>query len=533
MPLEAVTSYSPSVLLMRSPATGWVPTLLGWVLGLVSFAYLLTLPPTLGIADESYLLYGAKRVLQGQALYRDFFDFVTPGSFYLYAVAYAIGGVSITTARITSALVNALAATCVYFLALHVAAVAEALLAGLLVVVICVPVWNQASNHWMATAFGLATATVLLATRWLHSTRGRPVLAGALAGLVVCTNQSSGLWMILWLAVTVPALTAIRAATDRWRRCVRELCWIAVGGAVVCLPVLGYAVWRSSFGEMLYATHTWVLENYRDFHRGPAPWSVVAWGEGVPYTYLWLFEWIPAILAVETVALSWAAWRQGMRSQGVRAALLLLAASASAGVVYHPDVIHVAFVAPFSLVVMAGMVYRARTALDVMPPQTGEWMARLAMFGLLGIVVAKAWDNRTRAWSANPALYRTAFGTLAGWPERAEAFRELHEKLKGAARSLRVFAYQGDAWLYLALPADNPTPFQLLLPAYNTSAQFQQAIDALERDPEARVVVHLVKYESDDPFITYLERNFREVATAAPVLRGPPPYRIFERSPCG
>src|SRR5262245_28326926 len=56
------------------------------------------------------MLYGAKRVLQGQAVYRDFFDFVTPGSFYLYAIAYALGGVSVTTARITTASLNPLSA---------------------------------------------------------------------------------------------------------------------------------------------------------------------------------------------------------------------------------------------------------------------------------------------------------------------------------------------------------------------------------------------------------------------------------------
>ncbi len=116
------------------------------------FRYLLALPPTLHKADESYLLYGAKRILQGQALYRDFFDFLTPGSFYLYALAYAAGGTNITTARLVTASLNALAVTCTYFLALRVGSAAEALVAGALVVTICVPVWNMASHHWIATS---------------------------------------------------------------------------------------------------------------------------------------------------------------------------------------------------------------------------------------------------------------------------------------------------------------------------------------------------------------------------------------------
>src|SRR5262249_10921403 len=175
-------------------------------------------------------LYNAKRVRQGQALYRDVFDFQTPGSFYLYALAYAIGGVSITSARATTALLNAISAVCTCVLALHVASMAEAVLAGLLVGAVCVPVWNAASPHWMATALGLAAAMVLLADRWQASHRARPAAAGALAGLFVCSQQSRGLWLAGWLVLAVPSLALVRTGSGRWRRCLRELAWTAIGG---------------------------------------------------------------------------------------------------------------------------------------------------------------------------------------------------------------------------------------------------------------------------------------------------------------
>src|SRR5262245_66226412 len=109
----------------RARAEGRAAIVVGWVLGLACFAYLLALPPTLNTADESFILYGAKRVYQGQALYRDFFDFLTPGSFYLYSLAYAVGGVSITRARVTYALLHDLSAVGTYFLVLHVTRVGE------------------------------------------------------------------------------------------------------------------------------------------------------------------------------------------------------------------------------------------------------------------------------------------------------------------------------------------------------------------------------------------------------------------------
>ena len=166
----------------------FVTTVTGWGLAATAFVYLMTLPPMLNPVDESLILYGAKRVLLGQAVYRDFFEFLTPGSFYLYGLAFAVGGISITTARVVTALLNASTVACVYFLTLRVAGWAESVLAALLVVTLCVPVWNMASHHWIGTALVAATAAVLLAPRWQASTRARPAAAGALAGALVCTH---------------------------------------------------------------------------------------------------------------------------------------------------------------------------------------------------------------------------------------------------------------------------------------------------------------------------------------------------------
>jgi hypothetical protein len=486
----------------------------------------MALPPTLGPADESYLLYGAKRVLEGQALYRDFFDFVTPGSYYLYALAYAVGGVSITSARVTTALLQALSATCAYFLALRVASMAEAILAGVLVVVICVPVWNMASHHWIATALGLATAAVLLAARGRGSTRARPAAAGALTGMVVCTSTSRGVWLIPWLAITVPALALVRGDVDRWRRCRRELAWTAAGGATVCVAVLGYAVWRSSFGEVVYATATWAPTRYGGYDLA---WMGGLWLGRLDYTYGWLFEAIPALLGVEAVTLLWALWRDGLGTQLVRAALLLLTLSAIGGIMYYPDPVHVAFVLPFVLVALAGMVYRARTAFAFAATPAATRVARLAWLVVLAIMLAKGWRNARLAWEEHPILYNTAFGTLAGTELEVETIRDLRQRLAvddGAPP--RLFAYPGDAWIYLALPADNPTRFALLFPGYNTAEQMHETMDRLAGDPQAAVLVNTLFERPDDPFVALLHQHYRDVVGIGPrTFPGNPRYRLF------
>jgi hypothetical protein len=522
-------------MLPRSGAGSRAPILVGWALGLACFVYLMQLPPTLNIADESFILSEAKRVYQGQALYRDFFDFLTPGAFYLYALAYAVGGVSITSARITTSLLHAISVVSTYFLTLQVASMGEAIVAGLLVVVVCVPVWNMASHHWIATAFGLATAAVLLARRWRGSERARPAAAGALAGLVVSTHQARGMWLIVWLAITIPLLTLAASDTTRWRRCLRELVWTAVGGAAVCVPIIGYAVWRSSLAEMLYATHTWVTTNYRNYNVGVVRWAGYGslWAGGLPYTYLWLLQIVPKILAVEAISVSWAVWRFGLRSESVRLSLLLLAASAAAAIAYFPDIVHVAFVVPFAMIVLAGMVHRVWTALPRSDGLAMRVVGRLGFAVLLAIVLAKGWTNFELAWKDTPIPYESAFGRIWGRELQQQTVADVQRFLHvDPDKPPRIFAYPTDAWIYLTVPADNPTSFSLLRPVYNTPEQIQMAIDQLDRDPQAIVFLNTLFVKKGDPIMAYLDEHWHEVATAGPgVILGDPLYRLYARNP--
>src|SRR3982751_6312534 len=48
--------------------------------------------------DEGIILQGAQRVADGQVLYRDFFSFYTPGSYYLVALLFKLFGSSMLVA---------------------------------------------------------------------------------------------------------------------------------------------------------------------------------------------------------------------------------------------------------------------------------------------------------------------------------------------------------------------------------------------------------------------------------------------------
>ncbi|MCL4478547.1 MAG: glycosyltransferase family 39 protein [Deltaproteobacteria bacterium] len=58
--------------------------------------------------DEGIALYGAKRILMGQTLYKDFFDIVTPGTDYLLALIFKLFGTTLKAARLSIIITNSL-----------------------------------------------------------------------------------------------------------------------------------------------------------------------------------------------------------------------------------------------------------------------------------------------------------------------------------------------------------------------------------------------------------------------------------------
>src|SRR5512145_2769340 len=67
--------------------------------------------------DEGEILYGAKRVFDGQVMYRDFFDQIGPIAPHVLALAYALFGASMETARASMSVVHGAIAVLIYAIA--------------------------------------------------------------------------------------------------------------------------------------------------------------------------------------------------------------------------------------------------------------------------------------------------------------------------------------------------------------------------------------------------------------------------------
>ncbi len=168
---------------MRPARSARADAILGLVVAGLVVAYLLAYPRAIGHSDESYILDPARRIVQGQAMYRDVFDCLTPGSFYLFALLFAVTGPSLTAARVLIALVNGASAWLVFRLGSAIGGRIEAALASVAFAVLCVPVWPFASPHWLSTCCALGVAWTIVGRRPV--TIRRAVAAGVLAGLAI------------------------------------------------------------------------------------------------------------------------------------------------------------------------------------------------------------------------------------------------------------------------------------------------------------------------------------------------------------
>src|ERR1700744_228048 len=158
------------------------------------------------------------RIVQGQLPYRDYFQFLPPGTDLVYAALIKIFGFRIWIPSLTMACLAALAAFLLTLIASRcmkgpIIAWPGLLLAGL-VLTIC----TDATHHWFSTVAILAALLVLMDG---FSVR-RVAVAGALCGIAACFTQSKGAAALAAFVVYLLFAAARTQAGDsgkRWQRC--------------------------------------------------------------------------------------------------------------------------------------------------------------------------------------------------------------------------------------------------------------------------------------------------------------------------
>lgn len=424
-------------------------------------------------SDEGVVLNGAWNLLHGRALYTDFFEFLAPGSFYLVLAAWKTFGSSFWVAKAVGLAALALAALGVYRLA---ALLAARLPSGVPPLALTVPPllfclfsgYLPAINH-NAFHLPLAVWSTWFAVRGLQQASVRDcTIAGLLCGV--------GAWVLQHRSATIACATlavllllAWRQPAVRWRRCA-----VAYSLAVAA-PVIAMALFWDP--AMLWE-HLVVFPATR---------------------YVEVNRVDPTLIACAASFAVGATWLLRRRLEPTTYLLLALLGALLLTALQRPDASHVTS-ALWPLLCLLPLIV-AGPAGSPSARLCRAWIAAglsALPLQLVAMIVA------------TPSLY------LSDWSRQHPALQFIREHCAG-----RHSLYAGPfaAGLYYETGALNPTRYSVLLPRFNTDAQFRDAA----RDIDARrprcaitnyVTVEKFGYSRENVVDEYLAANYQVVFEA-------------------
>jgi 4-amino-4-deoxy-L-arabinose transferase-like glycosyltransferase len=223
--------------------------------------------------DEGIILEGAQRILHGQVLYRDFFSFFTPGSYYWTALLFKIFGNSFIVARLALAVLGGVLSVICYLLSRRVCSRRVALLIAALVTLTALPYRFLVLHNWDSTL--LASLTIYCAVRLMESQHwGWALGLGSCASLTVLFEQSKGAGLLLGLSLAFVLIYC--SSNDRQAFRGKNLVWIAGGLAWPVIVVGAYFAAHHAFESML-SDWFWPLRHYTLANR--VPYGFQNWSE--------------------------------------------------------------------------------------------------------------------------------------------------------------------------------------------------------------------------------------------------------------
>ncbi len=445
--------------------------------------------------DEGIVLQGAQRILEGQVLYRDFFSFYTPGSFYAMALVFKIFGSSYLAARTLLPFFGGIFSLLTYLLARRATSRWIALLAAYLFLVIGLPYRFLHLHNWDSMV--LAYLALYCAVRFWEAPGNRWGFAvGTLVSLTTLFEHSKGAGLFVGLALGFTVLA-------RWGRLEaifthERLAGMAAGFAWPFVPVFAYFASQGALGAMI-ADWAWPLFHYSESNKLPYGWiniSPSGWealfGSGtwthrllsvlfMSPTFIWPVVPFVALAIFVRHALR---VRSGIAELKAAGYFILVSAGClgltlSAIVTGRPDIQHLLFAgAPFAVVlawVFGGAAAKSALLEQLRPLIAVYCLIFFSAFGMFFVVTGPL---------GSPHRLQTRRGEIR-IPRPDEVVPYL---TRYVAPGERIFVYPQQPLYYFLSGASNPTSYDFFQLGMNSPEQFAQALRELEKNPPRLVL---------------------------------------------
>lgn len=220
----------------------------GFVLLYLSLFYPGFTPIHLTGGDAPTYLLNARRMLRGEVIYRDFFQFTPPATETFFFILFKIFGVHAWIPNLVLIVLGLLIAWVMIVISRTVISGKAAYLPAALFLVIPFRSRLDASHHWFSLLFAMAAVALLVQ----GISALRLVGAGALCGIAMCFTQSTGLPAIIGLALFL--LWAAATHQLSWLNFRRAQLYIWFPFIIVIVLFNGYFIIRAGLGTFLHDT---------------------------------------------------------------------------------------------------------------------------------------------------------------------------------------------------------------------------------------------------------------------------------------
>lgn len=535
---SAILEYVPATPGAQPPSDINVPEssrsecLIALAIFVLSFFYLCIFRRATWIdLDEGIILQGAQRILDGQVLYRDFFSFFTPGSYYMLALVFRVFGDSYLVAHTLVAFVGAGFSPIMYLLARRVCGRQASLFVTALMTATAVPMRFVVLHNWDSTLW--ACLALFCAVRLLESSSPRWAFASAsFASLTVLFEQSKGAGLLLGLGLGFAIIGLYHQQPNIFTR--RLIIPIAIGLAWPLLITFVYFARQHALGDML-SSWFWPLQHYSTANRVPygylnmsdeAQHSIFDSGSPLMRFFMKLifspYRWIP-FLPLLAVALL---LRLAFPSQRERLprrywAHYVLVSAAMTGLLLsvvgvRADDFHFIYLQPIFLLLFAWLIngrdIRARFVTAAAPVL--GFCLTMSLLAAAGETFFQTRVNNTLVTRRGPITTQQADAVIP--------YVQKH-----TVPGERILVYPYDATYYYLTGTYSPTRFEFYQPGMHSDQQVQEMLAEFSAKP-TRFVLYEPSFLSKvsiawpntpevaltrDPIADYIARTYRLCTT--------------------
>lgn len=458
------------------PKSNRLPDLRSLLFLLAAAIYLygfLFVPPfiPIGINGDGLVYLGdAQRMWHGEVMYRDFFQFTTPGTAMVYLSLFKIFGLRSWIPNFALLVVGVALAGLGVVIAKKVVRPGLVLLPSTIFLVCVYRNLLDGTHHWYSLLAATAAIIVLVDCR----THARIAAAGFFCGLAFCFTQTRGLAMVVGLAVFLWWESQHKGETGR--KLFKSQVWLLAGFLATTVGINSYFVWKAGLRRFLWCTVVFGLKYHpqqmdeNSFHALSNDLPRLAWQSSVFFRLAgWLL--IDVIVPIVPILFFVHYWRVSKikpRENWERPMLLAIACFAMVlSVAPAPASIRTASCTLPGIVLLVWFLDSPRKVY-----RTIVAVASAGIFALLPHAVA-------RVQSVRREIFTTRRGQLAvADPDSQEQYSWVLQHTRASD-----YLYEmGSPYLYFYLDLSNPTSLPLLTNCgYTPQEQVGEAIRGLEQ----------------------------------------------------